>query len=124
LFFRGIGSQDGTSRIDCGSPLAGATLRVNGELLARQGICGGSVGEYTFPIDRAQIGVQGDLLVTLESDTFSAPPDTRQLGVQVVSADFIPQGGMVVPSPWTALYVMFVAALGVVRAWSGSTRAA
>jgi hypothetical protein len=126
LFFRGIGSQDGTLRIDCGSPLAGATLRVNGEQLARQGICGGPASEYTFLIERAQIGVQGDLLVTLESDTFSAPPDTRQLGVQVISAGFIPQGGMVLPSPWTALYVVLVAALGivVVRAWSGSTGAA
>ena len=63
----------------------------------------------------------GPLAISLESATFSAPPDTRALGAQVVSACFRPGTGAVLPALPTMLYVVLGSALGLfaARAWSG-----
>ncbi len=126
LDLAGIGNQNGTLLIRCGSPAGGAQVRTGERVLAPGGVCSGGIGTFTLPIDRSQVGAGGNLVVTLESQVFVAPPDPRQLGVQVVSARFEPAGGWVWPAPLTVLYLLLDALLGfaIVRAWSGSSRAA
>jgi hypothetical protein len=125
FLFRGIGNQGGTLHIVAGAPGSSVVLGVNGQELASFLVSGG-VREYTFPIQRSSLGLGGDLVVTLESDTFTAPPDTRELGLQVVSASFERRPGLVFPAPLTVLWTVGVAilAIAIARAWSGSVRLA
>jgi hypothetical protein len=121
VLFRGIGNQAGTLSIVAGAPESQVILGVNGQELASFLVSGGPK-EYIFPIERARLGIGGDLVVTLKSDTFTAPPDTRELGLQVVSATFVPGSGRVLPAPLTVLATLGLAILVMViaRAWSGS----
>jgi hypothetical protein len=125
FLFRGIGNQAGTLRIVAGAPGSHVVLGVNGQEVASFLVSGG-VRDYSFPIERSSLGPGGDLVVTLESDTFTAPPDTRELGLQVVSASFESLPGPVFPAPLTVLWTLGVAvvAMAIARAWSGSARLA
>ncbi len=125
LFFRGIGRQEGVLGIRFGAPQGQVRLWANGHLLTPEPIGSPEPADYAFPIDRSWIGAAGPLAISLESATFSAPPDTRALGAQVVSACFRPGTGAVLPALPTMLYVVLGSALGLfaARAWSGSARA-
>jgi Gpi18-like mannosyltransferase len=126
LAFFGIGERGGVLKIRFAAPLGHVLLRANDHLLTPAPIGDAAVQEYVFPIDRTWVGLAGDLTVSLQSTTFTAPPDMRQLGVQVLSASFEPQGGLVVPSPRTVIYALLALAvcLAIARAWTGSTGAA
>lgn len=79
---------------------------------------------YQIPFTRADIGIGGDLNLALDSDTFSQPPDARQLGLLFDGARFQSNGAPVIPSPRALLYVsaLAVLALFIARAWSGDER--
>jgi len=61
---------------------ARVTLRVNGRPLATFD-AGGDLATYTFDLPRGAAGPWGDLVVTLQSDTFVPGPDPRSLGLLV-----------------------------------------
>ncbi|MCC7161046.1 MAG: hypothetical protein IT331_01000 [Anaerolineae bacterium] len=127
--FIGLGAQDGTLTLRFAAPRPAnpAQLQVlaNGKDIAREAP-GGDFQAQTFIIGRDTIGLGGDLVVALDSDTFSQPPDTRQLGLLVDSARFESTGAPVIPSPRVMLYfpalVILVFAIGL--AWSGDKRVA
>lgn len=125
LFFRGIGNQAGLLHLRLHSPTGQVRLLVNGEEVAPGSLSGGT-GEVSFAVRRDQLGLAGDLVVDLEAETFNVPPDVRKLGVQMVSATFEPQAGVVIPAPWTVFYILLDLTLlvGLARAWSGSWRIA
>lgn len=122
LFFRGIGNQAGVLRLGLHSPTGHVLLLVNGEEVPSENLSGGTGQQVSFELSRDQIGLAGDLVVGLVADTFSAPPDVRKLGVQMVSATFEPQDGLVIPAPLTVLFVVLDLTLlvGIAYAWGGS----
>ncbi len=125
LYLRGIGNQEGTLHIQAGAAAGPVTLRLNGQEVGFSTYPGELGTQYTVPVSRALVGLGGDLVVTLESETFTAPPDTRELGVQLVSASFERGSGPVIPAPRTALYIVLavVLAYSIGRAWTGSSKA-
>ncbi len=125
LFFRGIGNQAGLLHLRLHLPTDDVRLLVNGEEVAPDSLSGGT-GQVSLAVRRDQLGLAGDLVVSLEAETFNVPPDVRKLGVQMVSATFQPQAGLVIPAPWTVFYIILDLTLlvGIARAWSGSWRIA
>jgi Gpi18-like mannosyltransferase len=120
----GLGNQNGTLKLGLAAPRPSGTERV--QLYANDTRLGefepgAAFQEFAFPIDRGAISAGGDLIVTLVGDTFTQPPDTRMLGVQVNYARFESRGAPVVPSP-RALYLIALTLLALVgaRLWSGS----
>jgi hypothetical protein len=126
LYLVQIGNQDGVLRIKLRAPQGNVSLWANGHLLTPQPIGSTEVKDYLFPVDRSWLGAAGTLILTLESGTFTAPPDTRQLGAQAVSVNFEPLSGPVWPAPLTVLYVVLATAIysAMTRHWTGSIRAA
>ncbi|RPI49988.1 MAG: hypothetical protein EHM56_11555, partial [Chloroflexi bacterium] len=126
LFFRGIGNQDGVLRLRLGAPQDQVRVWANGHLLTPELSGNVDLEDHELPIERGWIGAAGDLVISLDSATFSAPPDDRVLGAQVVSACFEPGVGPVFPAPTTVLYFLISTAicLATVRAGTGSRRAA
>jgi hypothetical protein len=126
LIFDGIGDRGGVLTIRFAAPQGHVLLRANGHLLTPEPIGSAAVEEYVFPIERAWVGPGGNLVVSLESETFTAPPDTRELGAQLVSASLAPQGGFVLPAPRTAIFALLALAicLLIAKVWTGSTKAA
>jgi len=61
---------------------AHVTLRANGRPLARFD-AGGDLSAYSFDLPRGAAGPWGDLVITLDSDTFVPGPDPRSLGLLV-----------------------------------------
>ena len=122
LSLPGIGAQGGVLKVRLGAPQGHVELWANGHLLTPQPIGGGELAEYAFPIERSWLSPWGNLAVMLRSQTFTSPPDTRQLGAQVESVSFEPLGGLVLPAPLTLLYVLLAALVyyAFARAWSGS----
>ena len=122
LFFRGIGSQAGLLHLRLDSPTGQLLVRLNGRQVPFKSLPGGTGQQVAFAVSRDQVGLAGDLVVSLETETFSAPPDGRKLGIQMVSAVFEPQAGLVIPAPWTVFFMVLDLTLlvGIVRAWSGS----
>ncbi len=122
--FWGLGNQNGALKLGLAAPRPGGRARVqvsaNDTLLGEIEL-GATFQEFAFPIDRATIGAGGDLVVTLASDTFTQPPDTRELGVQVNYARFESRGAPVLPSP-RAVYLILLTLLAftIARVWSGS----
>lgn len=127
--FAGIGAQDGVLKLRLAAPRPWATPRVqilaNGLELTRN-VSAGDLQELVFPIRRDVIGVGGDLYITLVSDTFTQPPDTRELGVLVDYARFESAGAPVIPSPHVllSLAALTLLAYAVGRVWTGSARLA
>lgn len=125
--FAGIGAQDGVLKLRLAAPRPNGTPRVqilaNGVELTRD-VSAGDLREYDFLIRRDMIGMGGDLYVTLISDTFTQPPDTRELGVLMDTARFESAGAPVIPSPHVLVSLAALALLGyaVGRAWTGSAR--
>jgi hypothetical protein len=121
-----IGNQDGVLSITFGAPQGNVLLWANGHSLTPQPIGSAEVQDYVFPVERSWLGAAGTLVLALESETFTAPPDTRQLGAQVVSLSFEPRGGWVWPSPITSIYILLAAIvyLAIVHRWTGSRWAA
>lgn len=126
LTFRGIGRQDGVLYLRFGAPQGQVRLWANGHLMTPEPIGSPEPADHVLPIPRDWIGAAGNLAISLESATFSVPPDTRALGAQVVSACFRPGAGPVLPALPTVLYVVLGSVLGLfaVRTYSGSARAA
>lgn len=127
--FIGLGAQDGTLtlRFAAPRPASPAQLQVlaNGTDISRDAP-GGDFQEQSFAIGRDTIGPGGDLVVTLNSDTFTQPPDTRQLGLLVDSARFESGGAPILPSPRVLLFfpALVVLVFAIARAWSGDRRVA
>jgi len=126
LFFRGIGNQAGFLHLRLDSPTGHFLVQLNGRQVPFESLPGGAGQQVALAVNRDQVGPAGDLVVGLETDTFSAPPDVRNLGLQMVSAVFEPQAGLVIPAPRTVLLIVLdlTLLLGIVRAWSGSWRIA
>lgn len=61
--------------------------------------------EFSIPLAAGDIGWSGNLEIQLVSDTFTAPPDSRTLGVQVERVSFEGGGAPVIPSPRALLYL-------------------
>jgi hypothetical protein len=124
----GLGNQSGTLQLRLAAPRPASIARVqiyaNGLKLGEIEP-GAAFQEFTFPVDRATIGAGGDLIIALASDTFTQPPDTREVGVQVDYARFESGGAPVIPSP-RALYLIALVLLAflIARVWSGSALAA
>ncbi len=127
--FIGIGAQDGTLALRFAAPRPFNPARVN---LAANGVAleqrtpPFDFQEQSFPISRVTIGVGGDLIVALNSDTFTQPPDTRPLGLLVESARFESNAAPVVPSPRALFYLPALTILFfiIARVWSGKERVA
>ena len=127
--FIGIGAQDGILNVRFAAPRPQNSARIN--LLANGVNVSGVESPFdfqsqTFPIDRATIGIGGDLIVTLSSDTFTQPPDTRQLGLLVETARFESRGAPVIPSPRALFYLpaLVILFFFIARVWSGNERVA
>lgn len=124
--FSGIGAQDGVLSVRLAAPRPNGTaqveFRANGESSSRS--IGVDLQEQVFPVSREMVGTGGDLYLTLVSDTFSQPPDTRELGVLVDDARFEPAGAPVIPSAHVVFYLAALALLayGAARLWSGDAR--
>jgi len=127
--FVGIGAQDGNLQLRFAAPRPFNAARIN---LLANGIPLSRVEspfnfqEQSFPIDRATSSIGGDLIVTLNSDTFSQPPDPRQLGLLVDAARFEANGAPVIPSPRALFYLpaFVLLAFAIARVWSGNERVA
>ncbi|MGB8648855.1 MAG: glycosyltransferase 87 family protein, partial [Anaerolineae bacterium] len=121
--FWGIGNQDGVLTVYLAAPRPSGQAHVqvlgNGQLLGEIQP-DGEFRAYSFPVTRATIGVDGNLIVTLAGDTFTQPPDDRALGLQIDSARFQSQG-LTLPAP-AALYLIFLTLLlfAVGWMWSGN----
>lgn len=121
--FYGVGVQDGVLKMRVAIPpqTGAAHVWANETKLADTSAANG-FQEFSFPVARSDIGAGGDLLVKITSDTFTAPPDTRNLGVQVDDAQFTGSGAPVIP-PWrVVLFLPLLTLLTLVigRVWSGT----
>lgn len=121
----GIGAQDGVLKLRVNVPeqnrAAGVQILVNGNLRDTLQPAPG-FHEIVIPFTRADVGVGGDLMVKLASGTFTAPPDTRALGVQVEEVQFVGKGAPVIP-PWrVVLFLPLLTLLSFVigAVWSGA----
>lgn len=127
--FIGLGAQDGnlTVRFAAPRPTNPAQLQIlaNGTDISR-GAPGGDFQEQSFVIGRDTIGLGGDLALTLNSDTFTQPPDARQLGLLVDSARYESVGAPVIPSPRSLFYLpaLVMLAFAIALVWSGNERVA
>lgn len=127
--FIGLGAQNGTLTLRFAAPRPFNAARIN---ILTNGVNVSRVESpfefhsQTFPIDRATIGIGGDLSVTLNSDTFAQPPDTRQLGLLIESAHFESNGAPVFPSPRALFYLpaLVILFFFIARVWSGNERVA
>ncbi|MBI4674102.1 MAG: hypothetical protein HY741_20855 [Chloroflexi bacterium] len=125
IHFWGVGAQDGALKLRLNAPeqnrAADVQIWANEKLLATLEPAPG-FNEISFPITRGEIGASGDLVVKIASSTFTAPPDTRNLGVQVDKAEFVGNGAPVIPPLRVALFIPLLALLGFVigSVWSGT----
>lgn len=127
--FVGIGAQDGIIKLRFAAPRpqnpAHAQIFANGTPL-KGDTPTSEFQEQTFAVERTTIGIGGDLRISLDSDTFTQPPDTRALGVLVDAARFDSNGGPVMPAPGALLSfsALVVVTFFAVRVWSGDQRVA
>src|SRR5581483_6227928 len=122
--FWGIGAQDGALKLRLAVPeqnrASGAQVWVNSRNL---GSIAPTTGfqEFTLaPITRDDIGLNGNLVIRIVSSTFHAPPDPRELGVQIDRAQYVGNGVPVLPAPRALFYLPALAALTLFigRAWT------
>src|SRR5581483_1335893 len=121
--FWGVGAQDGALKMRLAVPeqSRGAQIWVNSTNLGTLAPSNG-FREFTLaPITRDDIGWSGNLVVRIVSSTFHAPPDPRELGVQMDRAQFIGNGAPVIPAPRVLFYIPALTALAFLigRAWTG-----
>jgi len=122
--FWGVGNQEGALKLRLAAPQPNHLQVFANDHLLGELDPGAGFGVYTFPITRSEMGMGGDLIITLTTGmTFTAPPDTRNLGVQVDYARFESQGAPVLPAA-RGLYLVALTLLAFVitRAWSGNLR--
>ncbi|RIK16349.1 MAG: hypothetical protein DCC52_17760, partial [Chloroflexi bacterium] len=100
---------------------APAQIWVNETKLAELGATNG-FQDFSFPTTRGEIGLSGDVLIKIVSNTFTAPPDTRALGVQVDDAQFSGGGAPVLPPTRVLFFLPLLTLLSFVigAAWSGT----
>jgi hypothetical protein len=92
------------------------TVALNDRVLGSLPV-GGTFAEYTVRASRATVGWDGRTVLTIRVPPFTAPPDTRQLGVAVAWAEIAPAGGPAIPPAPVLLKVvlpLLLAALGMV----------
>lgn len=89
--FRGFGKRDAQLTLAMAGfrpdGPATATILLNQTIPLATVTLDPAVKPYTFPISQQSIAPNGDVLITIEAPTFTAPPDTRTLGVQIYSAE-------------------------------------
>lgn len=123
--FYGVGEQDGTLKLRLSVPeqnrAAGVQIWANERLLQTIQPAPG-FGDVSFQIERADIGLSGELVIRIVSHTFNAPPDTRNLGAQVDRVEFVSNGAPVIPAPRALFYIPLLALLAFVvgNGWSGA----
>ncbi len=121
--FYGVGAQDGTLTLRMAIPPASGSTQIwaNDTRLAALSATNG-FQEFSFPLTRDVIGWNGALVVKIMSATFTAPPDTRQLGVQVTDAQFRGDGAPVLPPPRALFFLPLLTLLSFLigAAWSGA----
>jgi len=118
--FPGVGG--GPSRLSArlsGLRPAGAahvTLRANGRPVATFD-AGGELATYTFDLPRGTAGLPGDLIITMESDTFVPGPDPRTLGLLVDWVRLEPGTPWAPALPPLVQIVFLVAAVWILFSW-------
>ena len=123
--FWGVGAQDGILKLRVNVPeqnrAGGVQVFVNDALRDTFQPAPG-FGEIVVPVTRADIGAGGDVIVKLVSSTFNAPPDTRNLGIQVDNAQFVSGGAFVLPPLRVLIFLPLLTLLCFVmaRVWSGT----
>lgn len=123
--FIGVGAQDGdlTLRFAAPRPFGQARIHLaaNGVALERRSPPH-DFETQTFSISRATIGLGGDLSVTLDSDTFTQPPDSRPLGIVLESARLEAHGAPALPPLRVLLFVPLLTLLcfAIGAVWSGT----
>lgn len=124
--FWGVGAQEGVLKLKFALPAqnraAGAQILVNGRSFGVYAPQNGFQDLTIDPVTRNDVGVSGDLVVQIVSSTFTAPPDTRALGVQVDDVEFVGKGAPVLPPLRVLLFVSLLTLLGfaIGAVWSGT----
>ena len=85
-------------------------IAVNGQIVAEED-WGGDMGEREYSITRGQTGPLGNVAVALTTEPFVAPPDQRQLGLQVDWVELQPAGWSPTMPPWIVLAGLVAAVL-------------
>ncbi len=123
--FWGVGAQDGLLKLRVLAPeqnrAAGIQILVNGQSRDTFQPASGW-NEITLPLARDDIGWRGDLIVKIVSATFTAPPDTRKLGVQVDDAQFSGGGAPIFPPLRVLIFapLLTLLAFTIGAVWSGA----
>lgn len=123
IHFNGLGSQKGVLTLRLAAPREVGTIRVlaNGELL-KEVTPTQTFEDYSLRLDH--ISLDGNLVVTLASATFTQPPDTRTLGIQLDSAQFVWADGFTLPAPMPAIYLLGLALVveWFARVWANNAK--
>jgi len=103
------------------SGLATVAIAVNGHTIA-SGAVGGAFELHRYAVPRQAVGLVGPVRVSVISEPFSAPPDTRALGAGVSWVELAPAGRPVVPPVCVVLPVLLSVAglLAIAPLWPSS----
>jgi hypothetical protein len=96
-------------------------ISVNGQPVAREA-WGGDMAEHEYAITAGAAGAAGNIHVALATEPFSAPPDTRELGLQVDWVELRPASWAVTVPPWVILAGLVIAILVFASAVERATR--
>ncbi len=80
-----------------GMPAPQVRLHVNGQPLA-EFIASNEERDVEFALEPGRLGLNGDLLLEMDADTFTPRSDPRELGVRVMSVWATPAEGFALPS--------------------------
>ena len=74
--------------------------------------------DYAYTLPAGALGINGDLLLQIESVTFTAPNDSRALGVRVLRVQAAPGEGIALPAVKTIGLLLGIIAAGIAGAWA------
>jgi hypothetical protein len=92
-------------------------LSVNGQVLD-EFTASNEERDYAYTLPAGALGSSGDLLLQIESDTFTAPNDSRTLGVRVLRVQAAPGEGIALPAAKTFGLLLGIITAGLVGAWA------
>jgi Gpi18-like mannosyltransferase len=92
-------------------------LSANGQLLGEFN-AQNEERDYEFVLPAGRLGLNGDLLLQIESDTFTSRADPRALGVRVLRVQATQGAGIALPSAKTFGFMLGIVAAGLIAAWA------
>jgi hypothetical protein len=92
-------------------------LSANGQLLGEFAAVS-EERDYEFALPPGRLGLNGDLLLQIEADTFTVSGDPRALGVRVLRAQAMPGDGIALPSVKTLGFLFGIVVAGLCSAWA------